>query len=236
MKIIFPFLLSCLAVVPAYAHHGPFELREGETNHSLHLGIVLTPDKGQVSGKNAFSVRACHLQEIDFVRRSGDPRNRKLIPFKLQTNRIVAYGLAGEGSMGFNSANAAGVALSGIFTLNPFALPMAFLSSGGGQLWHYSLVSINPENGRLVQRIMSFYSEKDVRYINEYLKLATGLDPNEQMREDEIKALHEKIMNNLSSGDYSVDRAECPYFEKFGKPLPPKKVREGNTSGRSRGT
>ena len=226
----------CVASAPVYAHHGPFELKNEGQNHGLHLGSVSTPNQGQTTGKNHFSVRACYLDELDFVRSGFEPRNRKTIPFKLKTDKVVAFGLAGEGNTGFNAGNAGAVAISGLLTLNPFAIPVALLSSGGQRLWQYSIVSINPENGRLAQRIMTLYSEKDVRYANDYLHLATGLNPNEQMREDEIKALVAKVMEGEPI-ESTQDRVDCPYIEKFGKPLPPKKVRKPGdfNSGRSRG-
>lgn len=236
MKASAFFVAACVPAAPVYAHHGPFEIKSEGPNHGLHLGTVITPNQGDSTGKNHFAVRACYLDELDFVRSNYDPRNRKTIPFKVKTDKIIAFGLAGEGNTGFNAGNAGAVAISGLLTLNPFAIPIALLSSGGQRLWHYSIVSINPENGRLAQRVVTMASEKDVKYANDYLQLATGLNLNEQMREDEIKALVAKVMEGEPI-ETTQDRVDCPYIEKFGKALPPKKVRKpgDSNSGRSRG-
>ena len=236
MKASALFVAVCVSAAPVYAHHGPFELKPEGPNHGLHLGTVATPNQGDSTGKNHFAVRACYLDELDFVRSTRDPRNRKTIPFKVKTDKIVAFGLAGEGNTGFNAGNAGAVAISGLLTLNPFAIPVALLSSGGQRQWNYSIVSINPENGRLAQRVVTMASEKDVKYANDFLQLATGLNPNEQMRQDEIQALVKNIMEDEPAG-LVQDRVDCPYIKKFGKPLPPKKVRKpgDSNSGRSRG-
>ena len=105
MKASAFFVAACVSAAPVYAHHGPFEIQSEGPNHGLHLGTVLTPNQGDSTGKNHFAVRACYLDELDFVRSNYDPRNRKTIPFKIQTDKIVAFGLAGEGNTGFNAGN-----------------------------------------------------------------------------------------------------------------------------------
>ena len=55
----------------------------------------------------------------------------------------------------------------------PIALPFALISSGGGNNYQYSIFTINRSNGRVGERNITLFSEKDVNYLNEYLKIST---------------------------------------------------------------
>ena len=224
------FLISLLATLAlptaVFSHHGPFSNEDNSKIHPLHLGITQTiSPNGEV--KN-YGIRACSTKELDFVR-PWHSAKKETIPFAIRTEKVVAFGLSTEMNSGFRARNA--VALTGAGVVGavamPITLPLALVTSGGGKFYQYSIMTINSENGRVAQRNIKLYSEKDVKYLNQYLNISTGYNPGEQLTykelEEKFASLKEK--NNLENN--IENNINCIYMQKYGTIIPEKK-KKGN--------
>ena len=204
-KFLLTIILTFGSFLPSFAHHGPFSMENGNI-HELHLGIGETIN---LTGEpKRFGIRACSIKELDFVNpwRSSQ---KGTIPFKVRTEEIVAFGLAGTLNSRFNRGNVAGAI--GLIT-DPLSLPLSLISKGGGNNFQYSLLTINKENARISQRFITLYSQKDVNYLNDYLKTSTGYIPGEQLTNQEL----EKKYLLLKQKKDSV-LINCGYMEKYGQ-------------------
>ena len=150
-RFLLTIILTCGSSLPSFADHGPFSMENGSSIHELHLGVTETINP--TGEPKRFGIRACSTKELDFVNpwRSSQ---KGTIPFKVRTEEIVAFGLAGTINSGFNTGNASRTI--GVIT-NPLSLPLALISSGGGNNFQYSLLTINKENGRIAQRGITLY-------------------------------------------------------------------------------
>ena len=200
--------------LPSFADHGPFSM-----GHELHLGIGETINA--TGEPKRFGIRACSTKELDFVNpwRSSQ---KGTIPFKVRTEEIVAFGLAGSLNSGLNKGNIAGAI--GVIT-NPLSLPIALISKEGGNNFQYSLLTINKENGRIAQRFITLYSQKDVNYLNDYLKTSTGYNPGEQLTNQELEKKYHLLKQKKDS--ISIN---CGYMEKYGQIRAKKKAKSSTKS------
>ena len=143
------------------------------------------------------------------------------IPFKVRTEEIVAFGLAGSLNSGFNKGNVSGAI--GVIT-NPLSLPLSLISKDGNN-FQYSLLTISKENGRISQRFITLYSQKDVNYLNDYLKTSTGYNPGEQLTNKELEKKYFLLKQKKDS--ISIN---CGYMEKYGQIRTKKKAKSSTKS------
>ena len=206
-RFLFILFLTLGSPLSSFAHHGPFSLDNESNIHELHLGLgdTLNP----TGEPKRFGIRACSKEELDFVIpwRSAQ---KGTIPFKVRTEEIVAFGLAGTINSGFNTGNSSG-AISRVIA-NPISLPLSILSRGGGNTFQYSLLTINKENGRIAQRGITLYSQEDVNYLNDYLKTSTGYNPGEQLTNQELEEKYLLLKRKRNSGSIN-----CEYMENYGQ-------------------
>ena len=190
-RFLLTIILTCGSSLPSFADHGPFSMENGSNIHELHLGVTETINP--TGEPKRFGIRACSTKELDFVNpwRSSQ---KGTIPFKVRTEEIVAFGLAGSLNSGLNKGNVAGAI--GVIT-NPLSLPLSLISKEGGNNFQYSLLTINKENGRISQRFITLYSQKDVNYLNDYLKTSTGYNPGEQLTNKELEEKYDKKVVEL---------------------------------------
>ena len=214
-RFLFLLILTCGYSPSAFAHHGPFSIEKESNIHELHLGITETTNP--TGEPKRFGIRACSTEELDFVNpwRSAQ---KGTIPFKVKTEDIVAFGLAGTINSGFNTGNAAAGAINVI--TNPISLPLSILSKGGGSTFQYSILTMNKENGRIAQRGITLYSQKDVNYLNDFLKTSTGYNQGEQLTYQELEKKYLLLKQKKESTVIN-----CGYMEKYGKTRPQKKVK-----------
>ena len=220
MKNLLFIIFLIFSSSPSIADHGPFSLEDKLDNHQLHIGIAETTNpNGELK---RFGIRACTTKELDFVNpwRSAQ---KGTTPFKLKTEEIVAFGLAGTINSGFNTGNAATRTIGAI--TNPISLPLSIFSKGNRKNFQYSILTINRENGRIAQRGINLYSQKDIKYLNDYLNLSTGYNPSEQLTSEELgrKYLVLKQKEVLPS------IISCDYMEKYGQ-IRSKKSRSTNST------
>ncbi len=205
-KTLFICLISLGFQNPLISDHGPFSIKNESDIHQLHLGITKTTNpKGEI--KN-FGIRACSTKELDFVKPWRSAK-KETIPFKIKTEAIVAFGLSGNIGSGLSNNKASG--LIGAIT-NPISLPLSVISKKG-DIFQYYILSLNKENGRVSQRTISLYSQKDVNYLNQYLNLATGYNHDEQLTYKELENKF-KNLNEKTSMDENIN---CDYMGKYGK-------------------
>ena len=211
-KLLFILFLNFGSYQSSLADHGPFSIKNQSEIHELHLGIVLTTN---FTGEpKRFGIRACTTTELDFVNpwRSAQ---KGTIPFKVKTQDIVAFGLAGTISSRFNNGNAVGSLGSraiGAIT-NPISLPLSIFSKGTRDTFQYSIFTINNENGRIAQRGIILYSQKDVNYLNDYLKKSTGYNPSEQLTNEELEKKYIFLKNKVNI----KKPINCNYMKKYGQ-------------------
>lgn len=212
-KFLLTIILTYGSSLPSFAHHGPFSMENGNV-HELHLGIVETINP--TGEPKRFGIRACSTKELDFVNpwRSSQ---KGTIPFKVRTEEIVAFGLAGTLNSGFSRGNVAGAI--GVIT-DPLSLPLSLISRGGGNNFQYSLVTFNKENGRTAQRFITLYSQKDVNYLNDYLKTSTGYNPAEQLTNQEFEKKY--LLLKQKKDSISIN---CGYIQKYGQIRAKKKAK-----------
>ena len=205
-RFLFILFLTLGSSLPSFAHHGPFNIENESKIHELHLGIGETINP--TGEPKRFGIRACSTKELDFVNpwRSSQ---KGTIPFKVRTEEIVAFGLAGTLNSRFNTGKASGAI--GVIA-NPLSLPLALISSGGGNNFQYSLLTLNKENGRIAQRFITLYSQKDVNYLNDYLKTSTGYNPGEQLTNKELEKKY--LLLKQKKDSISI---KCGYMEKYGQ-------------------
>ena len=131
-KFLLTIILTCGSSLPSFANHGPFSMENGSSIHELHLGVTETINP--TGEPKRFGIRACSTKELDFVNpwRSSQ---KGTIPFKVRTEEIVAFGLAGSLNSGFNKVNVSGAI--GVIT-NPLSLPLSLMSKDGNN-FQYSL-------------------------------------------------------------------------------------------------
>ena len=213
-RLLLTIILTFGSSLPSFAHHGPFSMENESNIHELHLGIGETINP--TGGPKRFGIRACSTKELDFVNpwRSSQ---KGTIPFKVRTEEIAAFGLAGTLNSGFRKGNAARTIR--VIT-NPLSLPLALISSGGGSNFQYSLFTINRENGRIAQRGITLYSQKDVNYLNDYLKTSTGYNPGEQLTNQELEEKY--LLLKQKKDSISIN---CSYMEKYGQIRAKKKTK-----------
>ena len=205
-RFLLTIILTFGSSLPSFAHHGPFSMENESNIHELHLGLGETIN--QTGEPKRFGIRACSTKELDFVNpwRSSQ---KGTIPFKVRTEEIVAFGLAGSLNSGLNKGNVAGAI--GVIT-NPLSLPLALISKEGGNNFQYSLLTINKENGRIAERFITLYSQKDVNYLNDYLKTSTGYNPGEQLTNKELEKKY--LLLKQKKDTLSIN---CGYMEKYGQ-------------------
>ena len=218
-RILLAIILTFGSSLPSFADHGPFSMENGSSIHELHLGVIETINP--TGEPKRFGIRACSTKELDFVNpwRSSQ---KGTIPFKVRTEEIVAFGLAGSLNSGFNKGNVAGAI--GVIT-NPLSLPLSLISKEGGNNFQYSLLTINKENGRIAQRFITLYSQKDVNYLNDYLKTSTGYNPGEQLTNKELEKKY--LLLKQKKGSISIN---CGYMEKYGQIRDKKKAKSSTKS------
>ena len=214
-RFLLTIILTCGSSLPSFANHGPFSMENGSSIHELHLGVIETINP--TGEPKRFGIRACSTKELDFVNpwRSSQ---KGTIPFKVRTEEIVAFGLAGSLNSGFNKGNVAGAAI-GVIT-NPLSLPISLISKEGGNNFQYSLLTINKENGRIAQRFITLYSQKDVNYLNDYLKTSTGYNPGEQLTNQELEKKY--LLLKQKKDSISIN---CGYIQKYGQIRAKKKAK-----------
>ena len=205
-RFLLAIILTFGSSLPSFADHGPFSMEKGSNIHELHLGVTETINP--TGEPKRFGIRACSTKELDFVNpwRSSQ---KGTIPFKVRTEEIVAFGLAGSLNSGLNKGNVAGAI--GVIT-NPLSLPLSLISKDGGNNFQYSLLTINKENGRIAQRFITLYSQKDVNYLNDYLKTSTGYNPGEQLTNQELEKKY--LLLKQKKDSISIN---CGYMEKYGQ-------------------
>ena len=213
-RLLLTIILTFGSSLPSFAHHGPFSMENESNIHELHLGIGETIN--QTGEPKRFGIRACSTKELDFVKpwRSSQ---KGTIPFKVRTEEIVAFGLAGTLNSGFRKGNAARTI--GVIT-NPLSLPLALVSKRERNNYQYSLFTINKTNGRIAQRGITLYSQKDVNYLNDYLKTSTGYNPGEQLTNKELEEKYGLLKQKNDS--ISIN---CGYMEKYGQIRAKKKAK-----------
>ena len=217
MKNLFLILFLTSGSFPLIASHGPFSIENESDIHQLHIGIAETTNpNGELK---RFGIRACSNKELDFVI-PWRASQKGTIPFKVRTEEIVAFGLAGTINSGFNTGNVASRAIGAI--TNPISLPLAIFSKGGNKNFQYSILSINSENGRIFQRGITLYSQKDVNYLNDYLRLSTGYNPSEQLTNEELASKYLLITQKKDSRSLIY----CDYMEKYGQIRAKKRVKK----------
>ena len=214
-KLLISIILTFGSSLPSFADHGPFSMGNGSKTHELHIGIGETINP--TGEPKRFGIRACSKKELDFVIpwRSSQ---KGTIPFKVRTEEIVAFGLAGTLNSGFNTGNVSGAAISVI--TNPLSLPLALVSKRERNNYQYSLFTINKTNGRIAQRGITLYSQKDVNYLNDYLKTSTGYNPGEQLTNKELEEKYGLLKQKNDS--ISIN---CGYMEKYGQIRAKKKAK-----------
>ena len=217
-RFLLTIILTFGSSLPSFAHHGPFSLENESIIHELHLGIGETINP--TGEPKRFGIRACSTKELDFVNpwRSSQ---KGTIPFKVRTEEIVAFGLAGSLNSGLNKGNFAGAI--GVIS-NPLSLPLSLISEGGNN-FQYSLLTINKENGRIAQRFITLYSQKDVNYLNDYLKTSTGYNPGEQLTNQELEKKY--LLLKQKKDSISIN---CGYIEKYGQIKTKKKAKSSTKS------
>ena len=205
-RFLLTIVLAFGSSLPSFAHHGPFSMENGSKIHELHLGIVETINP--TGEPKRFGIRACSTKELDFVNpwRSSQ---KGTIPFKVRTEEIVAFGLAGTLNSGFNTGNVAGAI--GVIA-NTLSSPLSIISRGGGNNFQYSLLTINKKNGRIAQRGITLYSQKDVNYLNDYLITSTGYNPGEQLTNQELEKKY--LLLKQKKDSITIN---CGYMEKHGQ-------------------
>jgi len=205
-RLLLTIILTFGSSLPSFAHHGPFSMENESNIHELHLGIGETINP--TGETKRFGIRACSTKELDFVNpwRSSQ---KGTIPFKVKTEEVVAFGLSGTLNSGFRKGNAARTI--DVIT-NPLSLPLALISRGGGNNFQYSLFTINKENGRIAQRGITLFSQKDVNYLNDYLKTSTGYNPGEQLTYQELEKKYLLLKQKKDSKSIN-----CGYMEKYGQ-------------------
>ena len=218
-RILLAIILTFGSSLPSFADHGPFSMENGSSIHELHLGVIETINP--TGEPKRFGIRACSTKELDFVNpwRSSQ---KGTIPFKVRTEEIVAFGLAGSLNSGFNKRNFAGAI--GVIS-NPLSLPLSLVSKEGGNNFQYSLLTINKENGRIAQRFIILYSQKDVNYLNDYLKTSTGYNPGEQLTNQELEKKY--LLLKQKKDSISIN---CGYIEKYGQIRAKKKSKSSTKS------
>ena len=220
-RLLLPLIVALTLPSEVFSHHGPFSIENDSNIHQLHLGGGYTSSPtGEIK---IYGVRACSTEELDFVR-PWSLAKKPLTPFKLQTEDIVAFGKSGSINTGFRSGNAAGLVGAGAVGViaMPIALPFALISSGGGNNHQYSIFTINRSNGRVGERNITLFSEKDVNYLNEYLKISTGISPGEQLTFEELK----NKFSLLKDKPYLDKQINCSYMEKYGTKIEDKKKKK----------
>ena len=213
-RFLLTIILTLGSSLPSFADHGPFSMENRSSIHELHLGIGETINA--TGEPKRFGIRACSTKELDFVNpwRSSQ---KGTIPFKVRTEEIVAFGLAGSLNSGLNKGNFAGAI--GVIS-NPLSLPLSLISKEGGNNFQYSLLNINKENGRISQRFITLYSQKDVNYLNDYLKTSTGYNPGEQLTNKELEKKY--LLLKQKKDSISIN---CGYMEKYGQIRAKKKAK-----------
>ena len=212
-RFLLTIILTFGSSLPSFAHHGPFSMENGSSIHELHLGVIETINP--TGEPKRFGIRACSTKELDFVNpwRSSQ---KGTIPFKVRTEEIVAFGLAGSLNSGFNKGNVSGAI--GVIT-NPLSLPLSLISKDGNN-FQYSLLTISKENGRISQRFITLYSQKDVNYLNDYLKTSTGYNPGEQLTNKELEKKY--LLLKQKKDSISIN---CGYIQKYGQIRAKKKAK-----------
>ena len=218
-RFLLAIIITFGSSLPSFADHGPFSMENGSSIHELHLGVIETINP--TGEPKRFGIRACSTKELDFVNpwRSSQ---KGTIPFKVRTEEIVAFGLAGSLNSGLNKRNFAGAI--GVIS-NPLSLPLSLVSKEGGNNFQYSLLTINKENGRITQRYITLYSQKDVNYLNDYLKTSTGYNPGEQLTNKELEKKY--LLLKQKKDSISIN---CGYIEKYGQIRAKKKSKTSTKS------
>ena len=213
-RFLLTIILTLGYSLPSFADHGPFSMDNGSKIHELHLGVGETINP--TGEPKRFGIRACSKKELDFVNpwRSSQ---KGTIPFKIRTEEIVAFGLAGTLNSRFKRGNVAGAI--GVIT-DPLSLPLALISRGGSNNFQYSIFTINKENGRIAQRFITLYSQKDINYLNDYLKTSTGYNPGEQLTNQELEKKY--LLLKQKKDSISIN---CGYMGKFGQIRAKKKTK-----------
>ena len=213
-RFLLTIILTLGSSLPSFADHGPFSMEKGSNIHELHLGLGETINP--TGEPKRFGIRACSTKELDFVNpwRSSQ---KGTIPFKIRTEEIVAFGLAGTLNSWFKRGNVAGAI--GVIT-DPLSLPLALISRGGNNNFQYSIFTINKENGRIAQRGITLYSQNDVNYLNDYLKTSTGYNPGEQLTNQELEKKY--LLLKQKKDSISIN---CGYMEKYGQIRAKKKAK-----------
>ena len=228
-RLLLPLLAALSLPTAVLSDHGPFGNEANSEIHQLHLGTTTTTNPNGEA--KTYGVRACSTKELNFVRPWYRGRWKGTIPFAINTENIVAFGLSTEMNSGFETGNAAaltGAGVVGVISM-PVAIPLALVTSGGQKFYQYSILTINGENGRVAQRNIKLYSEKDVNYLNQYLNVSTGYNPGEQLTykelEEKFRFLKEK--NNMGNN------IKCSYMKKYGTIIPERKTKEIKASAYS---
>ena len=230
-RLLLPLLAALALPTAVLPDHGPFNNEGNSEIHQLHLGFTTTTNPNGEA--KTYGIRACSTKELNFVRPWGNGglgnRNWKgTIPFNISTENVVAFGLSSEMNSGFRTGNAAALTGAGVVgaVAMPIALPLALVTSGGGKFYQYSILTINSKNGRVAQRNIKLYSEKDVNYLNQYLNISTGYNPGEQLT---YKELEEKF-TLLKEKNNIENKINCSYMQKYGTIIPEKKKKKDKAS------
>ena len=92
-------------------------------------------------------------------------------------------------------------------------MPLSIFSKGNRKNFQYSILILNKENGRIAQRGINLYSQKDVKYLNDYLNFSTGYNPSEQLTSEELG----KKYFLLKEKEVLPALIKCDYMEKYGQ-------------------
>ena len=217
-RLLIPLLAALALPTAVFSEHGPVSIEGNSELHPLHIGrgYTLNPN----GEEKPFGIRACSTKELNFVR-PWHSASKGTIPFDIRTENVVAFGLSTELHSGFDTGNAATVVGAGVVVgvAMPITLPFAFLTSGGGKFYQYSIFTINSENGRVAQRNIKLLYEQDVNSLNQYLNISTGFNAGEQLTYKEI----EEKFKYLKEKNNSLEDINCSYMKKYGTIIPEKK-------------
>ena len=96
-RLLLPLLAALAFPTAVLSDHGPFNNEDNSEIHQLHLGTTTTtnPD-GEAK---TYGIRACSTKELNFVRPWYRGRWKGTVPFAINTENVVAFGLSTPSSV-----------------------------------------------------------------------------------------------------------------------------------------
>lgn len=178
------------------AHHGPYSLNADGTTHELNLGRVrLITEEGEVQ---VYAIKAKDNDSLVF----GTPSFahcgfscKERTPIAITTSRIVGFGV---GAFEKNSSGAADAALSvGAALVAPLLLvPMALATRESS--YQYAIAFVD-DQGVIKRQVFTLHSGEDIKYLANYLKQSTGLEPGNMIDVQKAQKLQEKTLSLMEA-------------------------------------